>query len=243
MIPKIIHYCWFGGNELPLLAKKCIESWKKYLPDYEIIEWNENNFDVNIIQYTKEAYKARKYAFVSDYARFWILYKYGGIYFDTDVEVIKPMDKVLSCGPYMGFEHEKTGVAPGLGMASGKGNNLIAYLLEAYKNRTFYKSDGSTDLTTIVTITTELLKQHGLKLDNTIQKIEDYTIYPSEYFCPVSIHDGKLRITDKTYTIHHYAQSWESPIHKYLRKIVLKLGGGALKDFLVRITGYRKNRY
>lgn len=103
MIPKVIHYCWFGGNPLPKSAQKCIALWRKYLPDYEIKEWNENNFDVNIIPYTAEAYKAKKYAFVSDYARFWILYKYGGLYFDTDVEVIKNMDDIISKGPFMGL--------------------------------------------------------------------------------------------------------------------------------------------
>ena len=106
MIPKVIHYCWFGGNPLPASAKKCIASWRKYLPDYEIKEWNESNFDVNIIPYTAEAYKAKKYAFVSDYARFWILYKYGGLYFDTDVEVIKNMDDIIAKGAFMGCENE-----------------------------------------------------------------------------------------------------------------------------------------
>jgi len=106
MIPKVIHYCWFGRNPLPSLAIKCIESWRKYLPDYEIKEWNEDNFDVNIIPYTQEAYQVGKYAFVSDYARFWILYKYGGLYFDTDVEVIKPMDDIIARGPFMGCEKD-----------------------------------------------------------------------------------------------------------------------------------------
>ena len=124
MIPKIIHYCWFGRGPLPELAQKCIASWKKYLPDYEIKEWNEDNFDVNIIPYTAEAYKAKKYAFVSDYARFWILYKFGGIYFDTDVEVIRPIDDIVERGNFMGFETDpsltnddasKASVAPGLG--------------------------------------------------------------------------------------------------------------------------------
>lgn len=109
MIPKIIHYCWFGRGPLPELAQKCIASWKKYLPDYEIKEWNEDNFDVNIIPYTAEAYQAKKYAFVSDYARFWIMYHYGGIYFDTDVEVIRPMDDIVANGNFMGFEVDPDG--------------------------------------------------------------------------------------------------------------------------------------
>ncbi|WP_394811651.1 glycosyltransferase family 32 protein [Phocaeicola vulgatus] len=123
MIPKVIHYCWFGRNSLPPLAVKCLESWKRFFPDYEIKEWNEDNFDVNIISYTAEAYRVKKYAFVSDYARFWILYHYGGLYFDTDVEVIKSMDDIIAKGSFMGCEKDadKEGatalaVAPGLGL-------------------------------------------------------------------------------------------------------------------------------
>ena len=104
MIPKIIHYCWFGGNPLPELAIKCIESWKKYLPDYEIKEWNESNFDINCCAYVREAYEAKKWAFVSDYARFWILYQHGGLYFDTDVELIKSIDDLIVKGAFMGCE-------------------------------------------------------------------------------------------------------------------------------------------
>ena len=123
MIPKVIHYCWFGRNPLPKSALKCIDSWRKFFPDYEIKEWNEDNFDVNIIKYTQDAYNAKKYAFVSDYARIWILYNYGGVYFDTDVEVISPMTDIIEKGPFMGFEinnstENKIAVNPGLGIGS-----------------------------------------------------------------------------------------------------------------------------
>ena len=122
MIPKVIHYCWFGGNPLPESAKKCIDSWKKYCPDYEIVEWNENNFDISKNQYCREAYEAGKWAFVSDFARFDIIYKYGGVYFDTDVEVIKPIDSLIEQGAFMGVERNKPiNVAPGLGIAASKG--------------------------------------------------------------------------------------------------------------------------
>ena len=121
MIPKVIHYCWFGRNPLPPLAIKCIESWKKFLPDYEIKGWNEDNFDVNIIPYTQEAYQAKKYAFVSDYARFWILYKYGGIYFDTDVEVIRPLDDIIARGPFMIILYIRWGTIFGLLECGGEG--------------------------------------------------------------------------------------------------------------------------
>lgn len=140
MIPKIIHYCWFGRNPLPPEAEKCIASWRKYLPDYEIKEWNEDNFDVNIIPYTAEAYEVEKYAFVSDYARFWILYKYGGVYFDTDVEVIRPMDDILAKGNFMGFETDPDGkirnvmsVNPGLGLGVVSGLGLMKKCLTCMK--------------------------------------------------------------------------------------------------------------
>ena len=118
MIPKVIHYCWFGRNPLPPLAVKCIESWKKFLPGYEIKEWNEDNFDVNIIPYIQEAYEARKYAFVSDYARFYILYHHGGIYFDTDVEVIKSIDDIIERGAFMGCENEAKRLCQNVGTTS-----------------------------------------------------------------------------------------------------------------------------
>ena len=138
MIPKIIHYCWFGRKPLPELAIKCIASWKKFFPDYEIKEWNEDNFDVNQIPYTMQAYKSKKYAFVSDFARFWILYNYGGIYFDTDVEVIKPMDHIIDQAPYMGVEIDlnlsdeqsiSNSVNPGLGIAAPKGHYFYKKIL------------------------------------------------------------------------------------------------------------------
>lgn len=229
MIPKVIHYCWFGRNPLPPLAVKCIDSWKKYLPDYEIKEWNEDNFDVNMIAYTKEAYEAKKYAFVSDYARVWILYHYGGVYFDTDVEVIRPLDEIISKGPFMGRETLNT-VALGLGLGANSGNQLLYAIMKTYENLQFLRADGSLDTTTIVCIVTDLLVEYGLTPSEKIQKIEDFWIYPPVYFCPISIDDGVLRITDSTYTIHHYAESWRSPLHRILRKLIIAVGGNnALK--------------
>ena len=180
MIPKIIHYCWFGGQELPPLAKKCIESWKKYFPDYEIKRWDESNFDVNIIPYCAEAYKAKKYAFVSDYARFWILYKYGGLYFDTDVEVIKPMLDIVESGAFMGCENElcptatecSLGIAPGLGLGASAGMSLYRDFLDLYENLHFLNPNGSLNVTTIVYYATDLLSQKGLKNVAGIQEIQ-----------------------------------------------------------------------
>ena len=227
MIPRIIHYCWFGRNPLPPLAVKCIASWKKYLPDYEIKEWNENNFDVNIISYTQEAYAAKKYAFVSDYARFWILYYYGGLYFDTDVEVIKPLDDIIGKGAFMGLERDydkratgQSAVAPGLGLGCNPGLGQYKRILDVYANLHFLKGDGSLNLKTVVAYTTEILLQDGLENKPGIQKVGDIYIYPSEYFCPINITTKRLHITTNTRTIHHYAASW---VNKGLKKKIKKI--------------------
>ena len=230
MIPKKIHYCWFGGNPLPESAKKYIETWKKYCPDYEIIEWNESNFDVNQNQYCKEAYEAKKWAFVSDYARFWILYKHGGIYFDTDVEVIKPLDSIIEKGPFMGCERDadKSGataiaVAPGLGLGVNPGLGLYKEILDLYDTLHFKNNDGSLNLKTVVQYTTEILVKHGLKNTNQIQKCAGVYIYPREYFCPKNIDTGALEITENSYTIHHFEGTWLTPWLKFRHSIKLLL--------------------
>ena len=188
MIPKVIHYCWFGGNPLPEDAKKCIASWKKYLPDYEIKEWNESNFDVNCCPYVKEAYEAKKYAFVSDYARFHVLYQEGGLYFDTDVEVIKNMDYIIAAGNFMGFEkslatkqqesgttprNSVLGVAPGLGLGVNPGLALLGELLDFYEIKEHFAIEDGT----VVDYTTDLLRKHGLVEEHRLQKVADITIY------------------------------------------------------------------
>lgn len=170
MIPKIIHYCWFGRGPLPELAQKCIASWKKYLPDYEIKEWNEDNFDVNIIPYTAEAYAMKKYAFVSDYARFWILHKYGGIYFDTDVEVIRPIDDIIARGNFMGFETDPNpakgdasegSVAPGLGLGVNPGLWIIEKMMHYYDGQHFVHEAVMKNQITVVHIATKVLCDNG----------------------------------------------------------------------------------
>ena len=229
MIPKIIHYCWFGRNPLPPLATKCISSWKKYLPDYEIKEWNEDNFDINAIEYTKEAYSAKKYAFVSDYARFWILYQYGGLYFDTDVEIVRPIDAIVKRGAFMGCEtnggkDSQISVAPGLGLGFEKGNSLLKELIDVYTNMHFLKEDGTIDLsTTIVGHTTNFLVRKGLKNMKGIQQIDNIYIYPSEFFCPINVVTDKLHITSNTRSIHHYAATWQTKgfrIKKIIRQFL-----------------------
>lgn len=209
MIPKIIHYCWFGGNPLPELAQKCIASWKKYCPDYEIKEWNESNFDLNCCDYVREAYEAKKWAFVSDYARFWILYHEGGVYFDTDVEVLKPIDTIVEKGSFMGCE-KKHSVNPGLGMAAIPGLGLYKEMLDFYETKHFRREDGTIDITTIVSYTTNVLRKRGWQPDGEIQRVEGVVIYPTEYFCPKDYETQEIIITPNTYTIHHYTASWHS---------------------------------
>lgn len=233
MIPKIIHYCWFGRGPLPELAQKCIASWKKYLPDYEIKEWNEDNFDVNIIPYTAEAYQAKKYAFVSDYARFWILYKYGGIYFDTDVEVIRPIDDIVERGNFMGFETDpkpqlkedasEASVNPGLGMGVAPGLGIIKKMLDYYEGHHFEFIPGGIGQLTIVHIATEVLNQAGLKQQPGIQLVNDVWIYPTEYFCPINLKTGRIHIEANTRTIHHYAGTWQDKhfsFKEFIKKIL-----------------------
>ena len=210
-IPKIIHYCWFGRKPLPKSARHYIERWKKFFPGYEIKEWNEDNFDVYSTRYTAEAYQAEKYAFVSDYARFKILYDHGGIYFDTDVEVIKSFEDILSHGPFWGCEisnKEQIEVNPGLGMGARPKMPIYNELLQKYDYLHFLNNDGSYNFKTIVAYTTELLKNHGLSSDTDIQTIEGITIYPKEYFNPLDDNTGRLKITANTHSIHWYTKSW-----------------------------------
>lgn len=232
MIPKIIHYCWFGGNPLPDDAIKCIKSWKKYFPDYKIKEWNEHNYKLNSCAYVKEAYNAKKWAFVSDYARFDILYKYGGLYFDTDVEVIKSMNDIIERGPFMGVEtdwfnsdssSQSVSVAPGLGMAAPAGLALYKEILDDYKSRHFYKKNGKEDITTVVYTVTSILEKHGIQLKDGVALCEEIIIYPKEFFCPKDYNTGEIQITQNTRAIHHYSASWFSPVRKNASYIKCKL--------------------
>lgn len=210
MIPKVIHYCWFGGKPLPELAARCIASWRKYLPDFEIKEWNESNFDVRQIPYVAQAYERGKYAFVSDYARFKIIHEQGGIYFDTDVEVIKPLDDILAKGAFFGIEASRGEFfcAPGLGFACPAGFSLCKEMCERYESMDFVDATGNCNLKTVVRIMSELLLEKGFAPSNDIVEFNGAYFYPPEYFCPVNYYTGEKNITVNTRTIHHYAASW-----------------------------------
>lgn len=226
MIPKIIHYCWFGGKELPQEAKECIESWKKFLPSYEIKRWDESSFDVNSCKYTNGASEEKKWAFVSDYARFWILYNYGGVYFDTDVELIAPIDDIIEKGPFMGCEPSRDGkinVNPGLGLAANPGCPFLKNMLKKYNTMEF-KSNKDGKLDTIVDITTEALLKEGYVGENEIETVAGYNIYPTDYFCPMNPVNGKLIITENTCSIHHYSASWQSKYSRLKTKVQRCIG-------------------
>lgn len=233
-IPLKIHYCWFGGNPLPELAKKCIASWQKFLPNYEIKRWDETNFDLNSCNYIKEAYQAKKWAFVSDYARFSILYKYGGLYFDTDVEIIKPFDDILCKGAFMGLESDAPDITvnPGLGLAAKPGLELYKDILNLYHKLHFINPDGTLNTTTVVAYTTEILKKYGLMNNPGLQKVANISIYPKEYFCPKDYLTGDIIITPKTVAIHHYDASWWGKEALYTRSLRQKIGRFLPKPFV-----------
>lgn len=232
---KKVHYCWFGGNSLPKLSKKCIASWKKFMPDYEIIEWNESNFNLECCDYVKEAFSAKKWAFISDYARFWILYNYGGLYFDTDVELIAPIDDIISRGSFMGLETVGV-VAPGLGIGSEPVNWLYKEILDYYNSIKFFKYPGVPNEGNVVSITTNILIKHGFDVsDNSIQNIEGINIYPAEYFCPLDYLTGELRKTENTRSIHHYMGSWIDPLERFIIEIEDKHRLGRLYSLPYRI--------
>lgn len=218
-IPKKIHYCWFGGAPLPELAQKCIASWKKYLPDYEITEWNESNFDVDCCAYVREAYEAGKWAFVSDYARFRILYENGGLYFDTDVEIVRPLDDILAAGPFMGLETaDKPAVAPGLGLAAPAGMELFREILDDY-HVSHFQGDKYGSVVTVVMRTTKVLERHGVIDPQRRERIAGVNIYPADYFCPLDFRSGKISMTPNTRTIHHYSASWLTGTQRIIQRI------------------------
>ena len=222
MIPKTIHYCWFGKNPLPEIAVKCINSWKKFFPDYEIKEWNEGNFDLTSCDYCKEAYAEKKWAFVSDYARFKILYEYGGIYFDTDVEVIKDMEDIIKKGAFIGRERiaDIFPVNAGLGLASEARMPIIKEILEHYENSHFKQGE---KIETVVERVTKILKTHGLSDEENYEVLEGMQIYPSDYFCPYDYNVGELNITENTRSIHWYDASWLDNRMQRRRSVCVKI--------------------
>ena len=207
MIPKVIHYCWFGRGEKSRLMKKCIKSWKKYCPDYEIIEWNEDNFDINENAFVKQAYECKKWAFVADYARLKVLYEYGGIYLDTDQELIKGIDKFIEFKAFMGFLDDEN-VSCGI-IGCEKELPIIKEFLEIY-NDSFIK-DGKQNLIPNTDYITNILAFKGLKMDDNYQVVSDMHIFPKTVFCPTTCIDNKKFFSKDTVAIHHWAMTWRKP--------------------------------
>lgn len=207
---KIIHYCWFGHGQKTKKIEECIKSWKKYFPDWEIKEWNESNFDVHCNTYVSQAYEKQKWAFVSDYCRFWALEKYGGLYFDTDVEVIRPFDELLENKAFAGFETEKD-IAPGLVLfVKEPQNKIISKTKEYYDNAKFLDENGNRIRINVCNIFTDILKAYGFVPNGQKQICGDMILYPKDYFCPFDDATGLLHKTENTYSIHWYDKSWMS---------------------------------
>lgn len=206
-IPPIIHYCWFGKKEIPQVYKEYINNWKRNCPNYEIVKWDESNYDYKKITYMRQAYDAGKYAFVSDYARLDIIYNYGGIYLDVDVEIVKNLDTLRRNRMFCGFERGNN-VATGLGIGAIKNHGLIGELRDIYHNKMFIDDLGRLNLKTCVEYQTEYLEELGLKLNGQIQNIGDAKIYPRTVLAPIDFYGIYNDFSEVTYTIHHYAASW-----------------------------------
>lgn len=228
MIPKTIHYCWFGKNPLPPLAEKCIESWRNTNPEFMIARWDESNFDVNMCEFTRQAYEAKKWAFVSDVARLWVLSKHGGIYLDTDVELIKPIGELIKFDAFSGFEDKKH-IGTGI-MGCVSGHPFFRESLLEYQSIKFTNQNGGHDLTTNVTRLTDLLLKHGLAQDDTKQTVAGVTLLPTAYFSPTIFGGEVVGVTQDTVSIHYYEASWKSEKEKRnIRKI----------NKLTKLFGYR----
>ncbi|MDO3409404.1 glycosyltransferase [Saccharibacillus sp. CPCC 101409] len=238
-IPKIIHYCWFGRGELPELAVKCIESWKTYLPDYKIVRWDEDSFDIESNLFVRQAYKARKFAFVSDYVRLYALYTQGGIYMDTDLQVLKSLDPFLHHEAFSGFETPKT--IPTAVMGAKAGSPVMHAFLDYYTDRSFIKPDGNMDITTNVKIITEYCLSRGFEPNNEYQVFEGFALYPKNVFSPMDWNPDKEKIADKpipeeSYTVHHFAGSWLSEKDIRRSKSLLWRKFGRQIGFALRMT-------
>lgn len=220
MIPKKIHYCWFGGNPKPLLAKKCMRSWKKICPDYEIIEWNEDNFDLSSAPlYVKQAYSAQKWAFVSDYVRLKVIYDHGGIYLDTDVQLIRDPGQLLEYKAYFGFE-DGILVNTGLGFGAEKGAAILQELMNDYEREPFILGNGKYDTTTCPAKNTAVLLKHGLIQNDELQVLDgDIMILPHEYLSPRGYNSVQNCFTERTISIHWFAASWYTDEEQKRKKL------------------------
>jgi hypothetical protein len=208
-IPKTIHYCWFGGSPIPDQFLEYMKSWKKYCPDYEIVRWDESNYDYKKNEYMYEAYKQKKWGFVPDYARLDIINTYGGVYLDTDVELVRSIDDLLCDEAFCGFESGGF-LANGLGFGAEAGFPHIEGQMEAYGKLSFVNPDGSLNMTPGPRYQSEYFRSKGVRLDNSLQKLDGITLYPSDVLAPLGFYNETPHLTGNTYSIHHYAATWFS---------------------------------
>ncbi len=210
-IPKVIHYCWVGGNPKPSSVQYCIDSWRRVCPDYEIVEWNETNYDFTKNRYMKEAYEAEKWGFVPDYARLDIIYEHGGIYLDTDVELLKPFDSLLENDAFAGFENTGDGeyfVNFGQGFGAASKNDIIKCARDMYDDMSFINPEGTLSLLASPYYTTKCLDSFGLVREDRDQALGKFAIYASDVLCPKCFRTGKTRKSSRTVSIHHFEASW-----------------------------------
>lgn len=222
MIDKKIHYCWFGGKKLPKDVKKCIKSWKKQCPNYEIIRWDESNFDINCCEFVKKAYENKAWAFVSDYARLKVIYENGGIYLDTDVELLKSLDDLLDCECYLAQQQDGNYVATGLGFGAIKGSTIIKEMMDIYDN-VIFDSDKKDDFA-CPKLNTIVVKKHKEYKQNDITIFDNNIIYPPKYFDPYAPGQTKNLMCNDTYSIHHYSATWTSANNRFKRKLINMIG-------------------
>lgn len=234
MIPKTIHYCWFGGKEKPGSTQKFIEGWKALCPDYKIFEWNDDNFSLdNCPQYIKDARSANKFAFVSDYVRLKVLYDHGGIYMDTDVQLLKPLDTLLENDAFIGFENSSF-VNSGQILGAKAGHPILNEMMDKYKGIDFYRPDGGIYLLGCPHVNTEVLVNHGMALNGKEQTVANVHIYPSDWFNPLDSTTGELNKTENTVSVHWYSMTWISPWKRRRVKIMR-----IIRRFFKKITKKR----
>lgn len=225
-IPHVLHYCWFGRKPKPKFVIQCMLSWRKYLPDWEIKEWNEENFDIYQSKYTLEAYQAGKFAFVADYVRFYVLCKYGGVYIDTDVEFLKPIpDAILKHQAFSGVESTNQ-VAPGLIFGAVKNHPFVQEMVTLYDTHHFQGANNLNE--TIVTYTTKVLQKHGYQINGTYQVVDEVAVYPCDVFCGYNLGLHEVEVTPNTISVHHYAASWvpyKTKLKLFLLRILKKVVG------------------
>ena len=245
-IPKIIHYCWFGPKPIPDLEKSCIKTWKKYFPDYELKFWNEDTFDINASKFTREAFNKKYYAFVSDFARAVILRKYGGIYLDTDIEILSNFENLLyDHDAVLGFEN-RTFVGTAL-MAFIPNHPIIIELENYYKNLSFISQNGNIEIQANPSILADILIKHNIKMNGAEQEVEGLKIYKRNVFFPKKISENVFEITQDSLAIHHFSGSWLTPRQKCRgqNKIWIEVCRPILrkcKNILLKILGNKRTK-